>query len=413
MEITLLIIATILSAFFSSTETVYLSASRIKIEILLRRNVKGIKKVYPFINKPESFIVTTLVGNNLANVVFSSIIVLLLKDVVDEVVIIIGSSLYILIFAEIIPKTIGREYSNNLIIINARILNFFKFIFYPINLLLIHFSNFIVNTFNVSKEDNVKLIFSRRDVIKTLNESQKKGVIKSKEGKLINRIFDLSKTRIRDPMVPRTDIVAVKKDTSLTDLIKQFNASGLSRIPVYNDTIDDIIGVVYAKDIFAYPEEIEDIIHDIMFVPETKYAYRLLQEFRRRNTSIAIVLDEYGGTAGLVTLEDLVEELVGEIYDEFDIDKKHMFRKQNAFTFVIDAKAEIDEVNEKFGISIPEKESYSTVGGYIIEKLGHIPVEGEVLELEQCKIVIYKASRKQVISVKLILKQKKHIKNTA
>ena len=405
MEIFLIILAIILSAFFAGTETVFLTASKIKIEILHRRNVKGIKKVYSFIKNPEAFIVTTLVGNNLSNVVFSSLIILVLKDSFDEFFIVIFSSMFLLIFGEIIPKAIGREFSNQLIIGSARILMLFKILFAPICTLLTSISHFFLKKFNLRTEQKVENILTRKDIKKVISDSEKSGVIKSEQRKIIDRIFDIRQTRLKDPMVPRTDIVAIKKTASINQLLNTFSRSGFTRIPVYDKSIDDIIGVVHAKDLFNNPDKLQDILKEILFVPETKYVYKLLMEFRKKNISIAIVLDEYGGTAGLITLEDLIEELVGEIYDEFDIDQKHLFKKLNAFTFSIDAKAEIDEINEKFGISIPEKESYSTISGFIIEHLGSIPKKDDVIEFEKCKFIIEKASLKRVIRVRVVLKK--------
>ncbi|MBL7092349.1 HlyC/CorC family transporter [candidate division KSB1 bacterium] len=405
MEIVLIIFAIISSVFFSAAETIYLTASKIRIEILFRRNVKKIKSVYGFIKEPESFIVTTLVGNNFANVIFSSSVVLILKDTVNEFFIILLSSLFILIFAEIIPKSVGREYSNQLIIPVACLLKIFKLLFHPINILLNSISNFFIRKFDLGEKQKVEHILSRENIQKVIRASEKDGVIKSDEGKIIERVFDMRQTRLKDPMVPRTDIMAVKKNTSIQRLLKVFTESGFSRLPVFDKNIDDIIGVVHVKDLFTKPVKLQDILQEILFVPQTKFAYKLLMEFRQKNISIAIVLDEYGGTAGLITLEDLLEELVGEIYDEFDIDNKHMYKKLNAFTFSIDAKAEVDEINEKFKLAIPEKESYSTIGGFIIEHLERIPKTGETIEFEICKIVIEKASRKRVIRVKLILKK--------
>ncbi len=405
MEIVLIIFAIILSIFFSATETIYLTASKIRIEILFRRNVKKIKSVYGFIKEPESFIVTTLVGNNFANVIFSSSIVLILKDTVNEFFIILLSSLFILIFAEIIPKSVGREYSNQLIIPVARLLKIFKLLFHPINILLNSISNFFIRKLNLGKKQKVEHILSRENIQKVIRTSEKDGVIKSDEGKIIERVFDMRQTRLKDPMVPRTEIITVKKNTSIPRLLKVFTESGFSRLPVYDKTIDDIIGVVHVKDLFTKPTKLQDILQEVLFVPQTKFAYKLLMEFRQKNISIAIVLDEYGGTAGLITLEDLLEELVGEIYDEFDIDNKHMYKKWNAFTISIDAKAEIDEINEKFKLKFPEKETYSTIGGFIIEHLERIPKTGEIIEFDKCKIQIEKASRKRVIRVKIISKK--------
>ena len=402
IEIILAILAIILGAFFGGSETVFLTASKIRVEILHRRRVKGIKRVYNFIKNPETFIVTVLVGNNLSHVIFSSLIVLILRESLDEFLIVVFSSSLILIFSEIIPKAIGWEFADNLVIRTAHFLNLFKIIFYPINVLLSYISNFLLKRLHVPAEQKMPDILTRRDLQNYIQESEKYGVIDSEEKEIITRIFDLTDTRVKETMIPRTDIIAVSNDVSIVELIEKFNESGISRIPIYDGDLDNIVSVVYAKDLFFNPKELIDIAQKILYVPETKSAFELLQEFRENKMSIAIVLDEYGGTAGLVTLEDLIEELFGEIYDEFDIDHEHMYVFENENTIKIIARAEVDEINQKFNLNIPEG-SYTTLGGFIIEKLGRIPRINETIELARCKIIVEKASRKRVILVKLVL----------
>lgn len=409
-EIILAILVIILAGFFAGSETVFLSASKIRIEILHRRKAKGIKRVHKFIKNPESFIVTSLVGNNLSHVIFSSLIVLILRESVDEFLIVVFSATVLLIFSEIIPKAIGWEFANNLIIRTAKILNLFKIIFYPINILLTATSNFLLKRFQVPAEQKMQDILTRTGLQQYIHESEKNGVIKTGEKEIITRIFDLTDTHVKETMIPRTDIIAMSNDISIPDLITKFKESGISRIPIYDGDLDNIIAVVYAKDLFLNPKEMKDIAEEILFVPETKSAFELLQEFRQEKMSIAVVLDEYGGTAGLVTLEDLIEELFGEIYDEFDIDHEAMYVVEDDRTIKIIARAEVDEINQKFNLNIPEG-NYTTLGGFIIEQLGHIPEANETIALEQCKIIIEKASRKRVILVKLILNEPIHFES--
>ena len=404
MDIALAILAIVLAGFFAGAETVFLSASKIRIEVLLRRKVKGIKRVYSFVQHPESFIVTSLVGTNLSHVIFSSLIVLILKESLDDFLIVIISSSMLLVFSEIIPKAISWEFANHLIIRISQILNLFKYIFYPINILLTSISNFLLKKFQVAGEKSVENILTQKDVRTFIYESEKHGIIESKEKEVITRVFNLRQQRVKEMMIPRTDVVAVSNDTSIAELLEKFNQSGLSRIPVYEDNVDRITSVVLAKDLFLHPKKLNDLSKPILYVPETKLGFELLKEFRQKNISIAVVLDEYGGTAGLVTLEDLIEELFGEIFDEFDIDHENMYIHIDDKTINILARAEIDEINEKFKLNIPEG-SYTTLGGFIIEKLGHIPQVKEEVELENCKMIVEKASRKRVILVKLILKK--------
>jgi CBS domain containing-hemolysin-like protein len=403
LAITLSVAAIILAGYFAGSETVFLSASRIKIEVLFRRKVKGIQRVYSFIKRPETFLVTALVGTNLSHVIFSSLIGLLLRDSFADFIIVLISSSLLLIFSEIIPKAIGWEFANNLIIRTAQLLNFFKILFLPINLLLMSTSNFLVKRFRVPEDQRVGDILTRKDIMRLIHESQKQGIIDTEEHEIIKRIFDLRHTRVKEAMIPRTEIFAVDNTIAIPELLKKFQESGYSRIPVFQDHIDNIVGFVLAKDLFFQPEKLEEILETILYIPETKSAFELLQEFREKKINIAVVVDEYGGTAGLISLEDLIEELFGEIFDEFDIDSGEMFTYVDHSTIVIDALAEIDEVNQKFQIAIPEGD-YTTLGGFIIEKLGYIPKKDVKIELDDCTITIEKSSRRRVISVNLILK---------
>jgi putative hemolysin len=264
-------------------------------------------------------------------------------------------------------------------------------------------SKFLLKRFHIRTERKMPDILTRTDLQKYFRESEKHGVIESDEREIISRIFDLTDTRVKETMIPRTDIIAISNEASIPELIAKFNESGVSRLPIYDSDIDNIVAVVYAKDLFLNPKELKDILEEIWYVPETKSAFELLQEFRQKKISIAVVLDEYGGTAGLVTLEDLIEELFGEIYDEFDIDHESMYLFENKKTIKVIAQAEVDELNQKFDLNIPEG-NYTTLGGFIIEQLGHIPRANESIEAERFKIIIEKASRKRVILVKIILK---------
>ncbi len=335
--------------------------------------------------------------------IFSSLIVLILRGSVAEFFIAAFSAILLLILSEIIPKAIAWEFANNLIIWVGRLLTFFEILFYPISVILASISNFLLHRFRVPDEKKIQEILTRTDIQKYFHESEKLGVIESDEREIISRIFDLADTRVKETMIPRTNIIAMSNHASISELIAKFNESGVSRLPIYDGDIDNIVAVVYAKDLLLNPNELKDIAEEIYFIPETKSAFSLLQEFKRKKTSIAVVLDEYGGTAGLITREDLIEELFGEIYDEFDIDHEPMYVFESEKTIKIVAHAEVDELNQKFNLDIPEGD-YTTLGGFIIDRLGHIPRVNETMETERFKIVIEKASRKRVILVKIILK---------
>ncbi len=403
MEISLVILALLLSAFFSSSETAFLSASRLKIEVLHRRKIKGAKRAYHFIKRPESFIATTLIGNNFSNVLFTSFIVLILRESVQDFLLVIIPTALLLIFCSIIPKAIAWEYANHLIISFGRLLNFFKVIFSPFSLVLVGISNWLMRRLHLSNETSFSEFLTRSDIQKYIYEGELSGAIATEERQIISRIFDLRTTRVKETMIPRTEIIAMSIESSIDELIEKINETGVSRIPIYDGDIDNIVAVVYAKDLFLNPKELKEIAEEILYVPETKSAFELLKEFQQQKMSIAVVLDEYGGTAGLVTIEDLIEELFGEIYDEFDLDHEPMYVMEDERTIRVVGQAEVDELNQKFGLGIEEGD-YTTIGGFITDHLGRIPHVGECIEAERFKLVIEKASRKRVILVKIILK---------
>ena len=406
MQVAIIIVVLLLSGFFSGSETIFLSANKIKLEALFHKGVKGTKFVQHFISKPESFIITTILGNTISLVVYSSVFAIYMKQQqYAEVVVILLSSMIALLFAEIIPKAIGWELSNRLIFKVALPLKFFHILFTPLNWMLNKISSFLLKLFRMKENENIPF-FTKKDVEIFIRESENAGIVAKEEREIISKVFNLRETRLKETCVPRTEIVAIKKNASINTVIKTFEDSGFSRLPVYDKNIDNIIGVVHAKDLFKHPNNLNEITYKTEHVPETKNAFNLLQEFRKTNTSIAIVLDEYGGTAGLVTFEDLVEELFGEIYDEFDLDREHLFKKLNAFTLLVQAKAEIDELNSKFQLNIPEGD-YTTIGGFVIDRLGKIPRQDEKIELVNCKIVVAKATRKKVVEVKIIKLQRK------
>lgn len=403
MEIFIIIIALILSCFFSGSETIFLSSSKIKLEVSFRKKRKYSNLVKHLVNNPEAFIITTLLGNNITIVTFSSIFALHFEYRFSELWSIIISSMIALVFAEIIPKATGWEFANRLIFPIAPFFRFFQIILYPLSWGLNHISSFILFFFKTGNTNQSLYRLTSKDVEMFIDESKEAGIVEQNEHEIISNIFSFRDTILKETMVPRTDIIAVPHNASISTAIETIQQSGFSRIPVYEERIDNITGVIYAKDLFYQPARIKDIIQDIQLVPDTKRAIDQLQEFQQTKTSMTIVVDEYGGTAGLVTFEDLVEELFGEIYDEFDSDHDHLFKKLNGFTFLIKGRAEINEINTKFDLHIPEGD-YTTIAGFIIEQLGTIPAVDDVLEHNGCKIIITKADRKRVIEVKIIKK---------
>ncbi len=389
-----------LTFYFSGTETAFISVNRVRIE-LWRRNKRKVAEIISwFLRTPEKYLYTTLVGNNLANVAFASYATLYFRQYLDEKLTWFLITSVTILWGEIIPKTLFRSLADWFIGKVAPLLQIFYYLFQPIIWIVGNISGFLLRLLNYPSSE-ITDFFSKRDVEVLIKESQKFAGLDERENMILSRLMDLRSLHIRDAMIPRTEIIAVEEKADLDELVRIFQKSGFTKIPVYRKNLDEIIGVVYLKDIFLKPEQLRDIIREVMFVPETKRSLSLLRNFRHKNTSIAIVIDEYGGTAGLVTTEDLIEELVGEIIDEFDATEIHI-RKIRDKIFSVNARIEPDQLQEELGVEIPEGD-YDTLAGFILNHLGHIPKREESFEYNGVQFIITRATRRKVDWVRLIL----------
>ncbi|HKI46675.1 MAG TPA: hemolysin family protein [Balneolales bacterium] len=419
----LLIVLTILvSAFFSGSEIAFVSANRLKLEIKARQNTLGGRQLSFFIKNPEEFLATTLVGNNIVNVVYATLITIYLVPVVQReylaltaavpssaaVLLIqtIIASFIIMIFGEVIPKALFRANADLLIYLAAVPLKISYWLLKPLIYIAERASQVLVNRIGGDTQ-NVSRLFRRHDIELLLQELYEEGgseEIDRDDSEILTNVLKLSSKRVRDSMIPRTEIVAVEKSTDLQDVLKTFISSGFSKLPVYDETIDNIIGVVFAYDLYNNPKSLDEIIHAVKMVPYTQRSKDLLTEFRKSKISLAIVIDEYGGTAGLVTIEDLLEEVVGDIMDEYDTEDEIM-KKLNDRTYVISGSVELEELHEKFPeINIqPSNGDFETVAGFIIHEIARIPKVNEEVLIGRYKFIISKATPSRVETVKLIV----------
>lgn len=420
-EMILIIFTILLSAFFSGSEMAFVSANRLKLEIESRKDTTVGRSLAFFSENPERFLTTTLVGNNIVNVLYATLMAIFLVEPVQAVyqslfgvlpsvamllfIQTVIASLLILLFGEILSKAIFRIQADFLIKAVSVPLHIFNYLLWPLIVLSNSSAGILVRWLKAGSERSDK-IFNRRDVeliFKELREGGGEDLDKD-DSEILHNVLELSNKRVRDTMVPRTEIVAVDKSSTLEELQKTFISSGYSKIPVYQDTIDDIIGVVFAYDLFSQPSGISEIIRPVKLIPSSKKSKDLLTEFRQSNISVAVVIDEYGGTAGMVTIEDLIEEVVGDIQDEYDKDDE-VIRKLDDVTFVLTGNVELDELEEKYPeISIREKEDeFETVAGYIINHIGRIPKVNEELLIRGNTFIISKATQSKLQTVKLIL----------
>lgn len=409
-QLSLLIILILLSGFFSSTELAFIVSNKLKLEIKARKkNIAAINAVF-FNNHSQNFYSTILLGNNAAGIAFASLSAIFFSSVFrwDDWTILILSTLTLLLFGELIPKYFAREIPDRFVLISSSPLRIFYLIFFPFIKMLSAFSSLLFKSSEV-KSGNINYIFDKEDIELLVKESEAAGMVEKKESDFISRVFDLGEQKVYEAMRPRTEIVGIEISQSMDEVLDIFIQSGYSKLPVFEDNLDNIKGVVYAYDLFSKPLNFQSIIRNIEFVPETKKSFDLLREFLSRRFSIAIVIDEFGGTAGLVTMEDILEEVFGEIEDEYDI-TEDICRKISAESFLISGKVEVDYFNEKYGEIFPVGD-YETVAGFIISRTGKIPIQGETIIIDGLNFLIARSTTSKIDLIKLTLPIDYVIKN--
>ena len=383
----------ILSIFFSSSEIALISANKLQINVWEKQKLRLSKTANSIINNKEFYLFCILVGNNIANMLTTSFftIYLINKGVLPEHTIFIIISLVILLFAEIIPKSIIRQFSNATLLIISPLLYVFGIILYPI------YSLFELFT----KKNSENSIFKNkghdyiRDDIQHIYEHVDNSIeIEDEQKEMLSNVFTLGENTAYEVMTPRTKLSMVSKDASLEEVLHTFIDSGHSKLPVYSDDIDSIVGVIYLYDLFKNPNNIDEIIKPVNQIPFTKNISDIMSGFQKSNSNLSIVVDEHGGTSGLITAEDIFEELFGDFEDEFDHDDiKSKINDDGSIT--TNAKIECDAFNKKYNNLIPTG-NYETIAGYIISEIGRIPNEGENLFLKIGQVMIKKSSSRRL-----------------
>ena len=412
-----IVLALLCSAFFSGSETAFVTASRLRVEARARRRGLAGKQVQNFLEDPARFLSTTLVGNNIALVVYSTLAAVLLTGPVHtflaeraglsaaslEVTSLVAQSLIagsiVLLLGEILPKTIAQSVASRAVFFVALPLRLAYWILLPLVQVAMWASRRVLLLLRMQDQGYPKVL--RRQFELIIEESLEKGSLdlNHEESEFLTKLFDLHDMRVKESMTPRTDIIAVDESTSVEDFRATCIECGYSKIPVYLENIDNIVGVAFARDLFDAPDSVKSIMRPAKFVPEAKSCKELLKEFRDTNSSIGIVVDEYGGTAGLITTEDLLEELFGDIQDEFDSEDVVLHRL-DATTVMVSGKAEINEVNDRLSLELPEGD-YETVAGYLLEQLGTIPKAQDEHDLDGYHFSIQQATQHRIDLVRI------------
>ena len=388
----IVLVMLILSAFFSGLEIAFLTANKLRIELMRKRNIFPSQILSYFIKNSSHYISTMLVGNCITLVVFSIFMAQILEPYLEIyipspililVLITFLSTIFILVTAEFLPKNLFRINPNRLLLFFAVPLLLVYGLLYPIVFVTNVIAKFILRFFLRTKFPEKKISFGRIDLHQYIQESTSPNVQRQElenEVKIFKRAMGFSKVKARDCMIPRTEIVAVNVEDSVEELKKTFIETRLSKILVFRDSVDNIIGYTHSYEIFKKPSTILSILLPVIIVPESMSANEVLTLFIQQHKSVALVVDEFGGTSGMLTMEDIIEEIFGEIEDEHD--KEEMIEKKiSESEYVLSGRHEIDYLNEKYKLSLPQSDEYTTLAGLILHIRQSIPKDNEIVAM--------------------------------
>ena len=417
MEIVVIIVCLLLSAFFSGMEIAYISSNKIYLEIEKKQDNFLSNILTKITEKPSKFIATMLVGNNIAIVIYGFFMGDLImnwinflgyqfSEITNVLIQSIISTLVILLTSEFLPKVFFQIYANSLIKFFAVPSYFFFVIFNYISTFIIWISDIILKKFFKTEGDYVPSFFSKIELGNYINEQM--STVDNDEDvdseiQIFQNALEFSGVKAREIMTPRTELVAVEFHSSVSQLRELFIQTGYSKILIYQNSLDDIIGYVHSFELFKKPRTIKAIMIPVEYVPETIFIKDVLNLLTKKRKSVAIILDEYGGTSGIITVEDIVEELFGEIEDEHDNDEELIEQKVNEKTFLFSARLDVAYINEEYKLDIPESDSYGTLGGFIVDFSKEIPQKGEQITIENLHFVIEEASNNKIDLVKMTI----------
>ena len=412
----IIIVCLILSAFFSGMEIAFVSSNRIYLEIEKSQQGFTSKVLKSITQKPSRFIATMLLGNNVALVLYGIFMGEKILQIFYPQTLLSGEASLLIVFyqtlistaiilltAEFLPKVFFQLYANTFIKIFSIPVAFFYALFYPITFLIIEFTDLILKQFFKTDSDKVQLSFSKVELGNYIDEQLESFNDKENldsEIQIFQNALDFSEVKTREAMVPRAEVIAVEEKTSIQDIKALFISTGLSKIPVYKETIDHILGYVHAFEIIKKPKTLINILLPVAYIPETMLVNDVLKLLTRQHKSIAVVIDEYGGTSGIVTVEDIVEELFGEIEDEFDT-IAHLEKQLSENSYSFSARLEVDYLNQKYDLDLPESEFYETLGGMIAYTTGEIPDKNACIEIPPFIMKIEKVSATKLEQITL------------
>jgi CBS domain containing-hemolysin-like protein len=408
LNIALFILFIALSAFFSSAEVALVSITKAKVRTLVNDKKPGSDALLKLKESPSKLLTTILIGNNIVNIAAAAIATAIAIQVFGDVGVGIATGfvvIVLLIFGEITPKVYAAKASEGYALAVARPILYLSYLFSPAIRVVDWMSHFL-RIHRVPGEASV----TEEEIKEWIDVGTEEGTIEAEEQDMLYSVLEFGDTTVREIMTPRVDVIAMEDTTPFDRAIHIFNETGFSRIPVYHDKTDNITGILTVKDVFSAmvsprKETITDLMYDPYFVPETKKIDDLLKELRVRRLQIAVVIDEYSSFAGIVTVEDILEELVGDIQDETDTEEAQV-QKLTEGVYVVAAQMWVEDLNEQLAISLPVAESYETIGGLLIDRLGHIPQHpGEKVEIAEGRatLVVTQMHGRRIVKVKVVV----------
>lgn len=407
IQIIFLIVLLMGSAFFSASETALMSLSKIRIRYMQDEGVKGAKLVSSLIESPNKLLSSILVGNNVVNIAATSISTSLFIGLMGEKGVALATAVMtvlVLIFGEITPKTIAASNSEKVSLLVSKPIKVIIFILKPIVWIFNIITSVIFKLFGITNK-GAKSFITEEELKTMVNVSHEEGVLEMEEREIINNVFEFGDMQAKNAMIQRIDMVAIDMEDSYDEIIQVFKTEKLSRMPVYEETIDDIVGILNIKDIiFLSDEEIESFdiknyMREPFFTYEFKKITQLLEEMKLEKSQMAIVVDEYGGTSGLLTIEDLVEVIVGDIEDEYD-EEEDEIQVIKEDEYIVDGSTKIGDVNELIGVNL-ESEEFDSIGGFIIGHLSRLPEENEVIEVDNIRFCIESIEKNRIKKIRI------------
>ena len=417
LKLLIIIVLLILSAFFSSSETALTTVSRMRILSLAEEGNSSAVTLLKVIDNKEKMLSALLIGNNIVNISVSSVTTILVTDLFGNYAVSIATAILtvlVLIFGEITPKTLATINNEKLALRFASVVYWLMYILTPVIFLINKLSSLVMKLFRIDKSEK-KSTYTENELKTIVNVSHAEGVIEADEREMLQNIFELGDRQAKDIMIPRLDVCMIDVDSTYEEIMDVFQANRYTRIPVYENTTDNVIGIINIKDLLLYRHGESFNIRNYLRQPYFTYEYKglsdLLLEMKKASVNITIVLDEYGAASGLLTLEDLIEEIVGDIRDEYDYDEEDELRPINENEYIAEAHMKLDDLNDMLKINLSSPE-YDSVGGFIIEKLDRIAKSGDIVETPDVTLIVDSINKNRIEKVHIIL-HKQSSENTS